>query len=513
MKKIVALVLAVMLLLSAASALAEFDQKVSFTVCTSQTQAAGDYNSDKLAKYVQEKFNVDYEVWPIAYDSQNEKVRVWVNSESMPSLTAWMDWNISEYSEYVDQGLLGALPEGWEQDYPNLHRMIEKTGLLDKLTIDGKLYAVPNAVFGVFLDMDPITNHSTTWYRADWAEQLGYHFGDTATFAEFRKYLEDCIANNMSGMDATYGLVGTSDYVNSFFFDATGVDYDGFMETEDGMVWGPTLEAIPETIKMIRDWYQSGLIYPDYYLLSSTDAPEYFYVGNCAALRKDGPVSSHVGVADGLEENGIDPSVAKPIMLTGEDGVVHAQETTNYWTVIIFNPENDAETMARLCSMIDWLYSEEGILCCQMGVPGVEWDYDAEGKPYYLDAAIGEDGFYASGDLCVADGKGNIKITGRKKEILVRGGENLSLHRIEDALEGCGAVADCAVSGWPDERLGERICAYIVPRSGTEGLTLSKLQADLRARGVPKYLWPERIELREKIPRTPTGKVQRYLLR
>ena len=392
MKKIVALVLAVMLLLSAASALAEFDQKVSFTVCTSQTQAAGDYNSDKLAKYVQEKFNVDYEVWPIAYDSQNEKVRVWINSESMPSLNAWIDWNISEYSEYVDQGLLGALPEGWEQDYPNLHRMIEKTGLMDKLTIDGKLYAVPNAVFGVFLDMDPITNHSTTWYRADWAEQLGYHFGDTATFAEFRKYLEDCIANNMSGMDATYGLVGTSDYVNSFFFDATGVDYDGFMETEDGMVWGPTLEEIPETIKMIRDWYQSGLIYPDYYLLSSTDAPEYFYVGNCAALRKDGPVSSHVGVAEGLEENGIDPSVAKPILLTGDDGVVHAQETTNYWTVIIFNPENDAETMARLCSMIDWLYSEEGILCCQMGVPGVEWDYDAEGKPYYLDAAIGEDG-------------------------------------------------------------------------------------------------------------------------
>ena len=127
-------------------------------------------------------------------------------------------------------------------------------------------------------------------------------------------------------------------------------------------------------------------------MLSSTDAPEYFYVGNCAALRKDGPVSAYVATAEGLEENGIDPSVAKPILLTGDDGVVHAQETTNYWTLIIFNPENDAETMARLCSMIDWLYSEEGILCCQMGVPGVEWDYDAEGKPYYLDAAIGEDG-------------------------------------------------------------------------------------------------------------------------
>lgn len=392
MKKIIALFLAVLMLLSTASALAEFDEKVSFTVCTTQTQAAGDYNSDPLALYMQEKFNIDYEVWPIAYDSQNEKIRVWINSESMPSLTTWMDWNISEYTDYVDQGLLGALPEGWEQDYPNLYRMVEMTGLLDQLTIDGELYAIPNAVFGVFLDMENITSHGTTWYRADWAEELGYNFGDTATFSEFRKYLEDCIANNMSGMDNTYGLVGNTDYVNGFFFDSIGINYDTFMEEEDGMIWAPTMEEVPETIALMRDWYQSGLIYPDYYLLSSSDAPEYFYVGACAAVRKDGPVSSHVGLAEHLEENGIDPSVAKPIHITGDDGVVHASETTNFWTIVVFNPDNDSETMARLCSMIDWLYSEEGILCCQMGVPEVEWDYDEDGNPYYLEAALDEDG-------------------------------------------------------------------------------------------------------------------------
>ena len=79
------------------------------------------------------------------------------------------------------------------------------------------------------------------------------------------------------------------------------------------------------------------------------------------------------------------------------------------------------------------------------------------------------------------------------------------------ASEACAAaIAQARAAGIP-----YLTATYDIdnPRSGAEGLTLSELQADLRARGVPKYLWPERIELREKIPRTPTGKVQRYLLR
>ena len=82
------------------------------------------------------------------------------------------------------------------------------------------------------------------------------------------------------------------------------------------------------------------------------------------------------------------------------------------------------------------------------------------------DRVLTDDGWFYSGDLCVMDEAGNIRIVGRKKDMIVRGGENLNSNYIDEALEGCPGVADHAVIGMPDERLGERICAYVVPEQG-----------------------------------------------
>ena len=384
MKKLFAILLAAVMVFGCMSALAEYDTPVFFTVCTTKTESAGDYNSDGLAAYFKDKYNVDYEVWPVASDSHDEKVRVWINSESMPTMTSWASWNYSEYLDYVDQGLLGGLPDGWEEQYPNLLHMIEMTGLKDALTVDGTLYAIPNAVFGVFLNMDHITDHATTWYRKDWAEQLGYQFGDTTTISEFKAFLKDCIEKDMSGTGTTYGLVANKHYANTFFFDAVGIDYDGWMKGEDSMIWGPTAEGYKDVLATMREWYQEGLLHPDYYLVASGEVREYLTNGQAAAIKQDGPVSSHVA---------IDPEAAFGCtLITGDDGVAHSLETTNFWTIILFNPDTDEETMARCLAIIDFLCSEDGIITCQMGVPGVEWEYDEEGRPVYLDAAKNEDG-------------------------------------------------------------------------------------------------------------------------
>lgn len=392
MKKWIALLLAMMMIGSLAVAYAEFEDKIAFTVCTTQTQAAGDYNSDPLAVYIQEKFNIDYEVMPIAYDSQDEKVRVWINSETLPTMTTWMTWGYSEYLDYVDQGLLRALPEGWETDYPNIYKMIEKASLLDRLTVDGSIYAIPHGIFVNFADMDVITSHHTMFYRKDWAEQLGYDFGDTVKLSEFKQYLADCIANDVSGTGKTYGLVATKNYMNSFFMSLTGIDYDGFTKEADEMKWGPTYPQIVDQIKVMRDWYQEGLLYPDYYLLTSTDAPEYYAIGSCAAMFRDGPVSVHFDVADRFQKNGTDPFVSSCVIVTDDEGVVHAEEVTNYWSITVFNPDNDDETMARVLALTDWLCTEDGQITCQMGAPGIEWDYDENGDLAYLEAATDGDG-------------------------------------------------------------------------------------------------------------------------
>lgn len=147
------------------------------------------------------------------------------------------------------------------------------------------------------------------------------------------------------------------------------------------------------------------------------------------------------------------------------------------------------------------------------GVKGEEWSRGPNVFVGYLgdqaatDQALHAGGWFASGDLCVGDEAGNLRVVGRKKEIIIRGGENLSIHRIRETLEGCPGVADCAVVGKPDPRFGERICACVVPEAGRT-VTLQDLLGYVSANQVPKYLWPEMVEIVDAIPRTESGKIK-----
>lgn len=128
------------------------------------------------------------------------------------------------------------------------------------------------------------------------------------------------------------------------------------------------------------------------------------------------------------------------------------------------------------------------------------------------DGVLDDEGWFHSGDLCVMDENRNIRIIGRKKDMIVRGGENLNANEINDNLEGCPGIGDHTIIGMPDERMGERICAFAVPLPGYEGLRLEDITAYLKGRGVPRRFWPERLELIGRIPHTGSGKVKKYLL-
>ncbi len=128
------------------------------------------------------------------------------------------------------------------------------------------------------------------------------------------------------------------------------------------------------------------------------------------------------------------------------------------------------------------------------------------------DGVLDDEGWFHSGDLCVMDENRNIRIIGRKKDMIVRGGENLNSNEINDNLEGCPGIGDHTIIGMPDDRLGERICAFAVPLPGYEDLKLEMVITYLKSKGVPKRFWPERLELIERIPHTGSGKVKKYLL-
>ncbi|EHD1862431.1 TPA: medium-chain fatty-acid--CoA ligase [Escherichia coli] len=134
-------------------------------------------------------------------------------------------------------------------------------------------------------------------------------------------------------------------------------------------------------------------------------------------------------------------------------------------------------------------------------------------EPELTARALDEEGWYYSGDLCPMDEAGYIKITGRKKDIIVRGGENISSREVEDILLQHPKIHDACVVAMPDERLGERSCAYVVLKAPHHSLSLEEVVAFFSRKRVAKYKYPEHIVVIEKLPRTASGKIQKFLLR
>jgi acyl-CoA synthetase (AMP-forming)/AMP-acid ligase II len=122
-----------------------------------------------------------------------------------------------------------------------------------------------------------------------------------------------------------------------------------------------------------------------------------------------------------------------------------------------------------------------------------------------------EDGWIKSGDLGVLDDEGYLSIVGRTKEIIIRGGLNIAPREIEDVILQHDDVLEAAVIGLPDPRLGERTCACVVLRESAV-VELDDLVSFLRDRGVANYKLPQRLVVKEALPKTPTGKVRKQEL-
>ncbi len=123
------------------------------------------------------------------------------------------------------------------------------------------------------------------------------------------------------------------------------------------------------------------------------------------------------------------------------------------------------------------------------------------------------DGWFETGDNARMDADGYIRISGRSKDIIIRGGENIPVAEVEDLLYRHPSVADCAIVAMPDERLGERCCAFVTLRPGAAMLTFDAMCGFLLECRLAKPYLPERLELLDAMPRTASGKIQKYRLR
>jgi 3-phosphoshikimate 1-carboxyvinyltransferase len=151
--------------------------------------------------------------------------------------------------------------------------------------------------------------------------------------------------------------------------------------------------------------------------------------------------------------------------------------------------------------------------------PGQEGNFEVRSRTLfegYLDhpewtaEVMTPDGWYRSGDLAIIDESGYVRITGRVKDVINRGGEKVPVAEIEQLLHSHPVVREVAIVARPDERLGERACAFAVAGPGFD---FGEMQRYLDAQHVAKQYWPERLELIESMPRNPVGKIKKFVLR
>lgn len=130
--------------------------------------------------------------------------------------------------------------------------------------------------------------------------------------------------------------------------------------------------------------------------------------------------------------------------------------------------------------------------------------------PDWTAEVLSSDGWYKTGDLAVIDQSGYLRMRGRIKDVINRGGEKIPVGEIEDLLYRHPLIRDVAIVAMPDPRLGERACAFVV---STGEFGLKDMQNYLESAKVSKHYWPERLEAVEMLPRNATGKVQKFQLR
>ena len=193
--------------------------------------------------------------------------------------------------------------------------------------------------------------------------------------------------------------------------------------------------------------------------------------------------------------------------------------------------ENAVVTLARIGAPDDKLLNTDGRAQPGMTVrvvddhgqlvaPGTEGRLQCRGPfmfvGYVKQETLTRENFdgewFDTGDLAMLDAEGYVRITGRLKDIIIRGGENIPVKYVEDTLYEDTRVQDAAIVAMPDPRVGERACAFVICRDG-KTFSMKDMLAFLAARGVAKVYWPERLEIVNDLPRTANGKIRKADLR
>lgn len=368
-----------------------FAEHVTFTMNTTSDPPAED---DALWNYYTDKFNFTVDWVPLQYAERFDKLRIWIATDDLPDVV-WIGLNDVIYSEYItwmNSGMFAEVPS--LDAYPNIQAMYDQEAMLgDELcTFDGKLMSLPamrdSASYDFMINMG-------IGYRADWAETLGMrNEGDVYTWDEFMNLLQAFIEQDPGGNGAgnTYGLCTRMGY----FPDILGIwqtnptpwtfEEPGYIEMDGQYVWYPSTDAYIEGLKIVKDLYDRGIIWPDNVIDSSETLYRELYVaGQMGAMAQNLSLGFVSQVRDDMIK--VDPSLERDkvyaiakISNPGTEDEFYQHAVASYWSCVAFSLKATDAQKDRFLATQDWNLSPEGLNLGLYGLEGTDFTVNDDGS-------------------------------------------------------------------------------------------------------------------------------------
>lgn len=375
----------------AAATNSEFAEHVTFSMNTTSDPPSED---DPLWNYYTDKFNFTVDWVPLQYSERFDKLRIWIATDDLPDVV-WIGLNDVIYSEYItwmNSGMFAEIPS--LDNYPNIKAMYDQEAMLgDELcTFDGKLMSLPamrdSASYDFMINMG-------IGYRADWAEKLGMrNEGDVYTWEEFMDLLQAFIEQDPGGNGAgnTYGLCTRMGY----FPDILGIwqtnptpwtfEEPGYIEMDGQYVWYPATDSYMEGLKIVKDLYDRGIIWPDNVIDSSETLYRELYVaGQMGAMAQNLSLGFVSQVRDDMIK--VDPSLERDkvyaiakISNPGTEDEFYQHAVASYWSCVAFSLKATDAQKDRFLATQDWNLSPEGLNLGLYGLEGTDFTVNDDGS-------------------------------------------------------------------------------------------------------------------------------------
>ena len=361
-------------------------QKISWAVWADQLT---DINNDDFAKIWAERFNVEWDIITMTFDTWDEKVRIWANAQDLPDVTQW-SYNHVDGMIYAEQELIMRLPDDWQAKWPNTAKAFTDTEIGPRLIEEfGGTYYLPRPVFSNNKPTETLLHHQGIYMRKDWVEAVGAEVKPYYSVEELMDVARLIKANDPG--NAGDNLIpmgnGIADLPWLFIYPLSTYSmssYEYYQDDDGNYQWGPAAQETLEGLKYYEQAYREGLLHPEFFVKNTgVNHQENFYMagisGMCSA---PGMAQVALRFSNNFKEN-LDLETEEWLnfaFCVGLDGKYHGPEAPNFWGTLMFSPSLSAEKFERVMDVIDYSCTNQGQYEIRMGIEGIDWELDANGE-------------------------------------------------------------------------------------------------------------------------------------